>query len=299
MQRKKNAMFGGDRSVSVARLLMAAALSCLSLYRPAHAQTGPKRVVSANLCADQILLELADPDQIVSLSPFAADPTMSFLAARARDYPANRGTGEALVMLQADLVLVGPYDSRYTRDLLGARHMRFLTLSPWSSLAEGFAQIRTLAETLGHSGRGEGLIKRIEDALGKIANLAKSDGPAPTSLVLHRRGFVFHAGVTGEILERAGLRDAAQRLGVNGSGFVQMERLLTDRPDFLIVADNQERPEDQGEALLVHPALLKFFPLERRLVIPDELTLCGGPSTPALIDRIGQEIRAKVLQRQN
>lgn len=296
MQRQKPATsgLGGD----VLSLLIAL-VACLAVLKPGlSAAETPRRVVSANLCADQLLMVLADPEQIVSLSPFATDPQMSFLADRAKAFRSNRGAGEALVMSDADLVLVGPYDSRYTRNLLAGRQIEFLSLPPWDNIDGGVVQIRSLAARLGHAGRGERLIEEINASLEKLRNLAATGAARPSSLVLHRRGYVFHAGVTGELFQLAGLRDAAPDLGVKGAGFVRLERLLTGRPDFLIVAGNPYAPEDQGEAMLVHPALTKAFPLERRLVIPDVLTLCGGPSTPALAERIGMEIRQKILARQ-
>ena len=298
MQREKFRTLAGIKRVAGLRSILVGALLTLSnSYQDLSWADAPKRVVSANLCADQLLLALADPAQIVSLSPFAGDPQMSFMAEAAKAFPVNRGAGEALIVLQADLVLVGPYDNRYTRDLLAARKTEFLVLAPWESIAGGIVQIRDLAARLRQSAKGERLIADIEQSLEMVRGIAANVPGGPRSLVLHRRGYVFHAGVTGEILALAGLHDAAPELGVKGGGFVPLERLLVGRPDFLIVAGNAADAEDQGEAVLLHPALLNFFPLERRLVVPDILTLCGGPSTPVLAERIAAEIRRKVLRR--
>ncbi len=274
------------------RALVALALIA-ALVRGAPAAEAPRRVVSANLCADQLLLDLADPAQIASLSPFARDPDLSWFAERAARFPANRGTGEDIVRLDADLVLTGPWDSRYTRALLSARGMKFLALDPWRTFAEGAAQVRSLAALLGHPERGEALIGAIEAGLASIDALRAERGVTATSLVLHRRGYVFHAGLTGEIAERAGLRDLAPSLGVSGSGFVGLEALVAARPDYLLVSEADFRAMDQGQAFLAHPALRAFWPGERRLVLPDRLTICGGPSTPALIAQMIAEIRAK------
>lgn len=266
----------------------------LALAPGAAAQEPPRRVISANLCADQLLLELADASQIVSLSPFARDPGLSWFAERALRFPANRGTGEDIVRLDADLVLTGPWDSRYTRALLNARGMRFIALDAWRSFDEGAAQIRSLARMLGHPERGEALIARIGAGLEGIDRLGAGGAGRATSLVLHRRGYVFHAGLTGEIAQRAGLRDLAPQMGISGAGFVTLEALIAARPDYLIVSDADTRAMDQGQALLAHPALSGIWPPSRRLVLPDRLTICGGPSTPALIERLLSEIQTKV-----
>ena len=258
-------------------------------------ESPPRRIASANLCADQLLLALADDRQIVSLSPYARDPELSYLATRAQAFPANRGSGEDIVRLDADLVLLGPYDGRYTRALLQQRGVRFLSLDPWTSFEQGFAQIRTVAEILGHPERGEALVASITSALDKVRESAALRHDHPTALVLHRRGFVYHAGLTGEIVEAAGLRDAAPAIGVPSSGFVPMETLVAARPDFLIVSDRDIRPQDQGQAFLVHPALVDLWPANRRIVAPDRLTLCGGPSSQELIETLAAEIAGKAL----
>ena len=238
-----------------------------------------------------MLIELADASQIVSLSPLARDPALSWLAPRAARFPANRGVGEDIVRLDADLVLTGPWDSRYTRALLAARGMKFLALEPWTSIAGGLAQIRAFATMLGHPERGEALVGRIE---AELASLDRAVAGDVTSLVLHRRGFVYHAGVTGELAARAGLRDLAPSMGVPGSGFVTLEALVAARPDYLLVSDAGVSAADQGQAFLAHPALLSLWPAARRLALPDAMTICGGPSTPALIARFLAEIRAKI-----
>ena len=49
-----------------------------------HAADAPRRIVSFNQCADQLVLALADPGQIVGLSPYAADPSLSVMAEPAK-----------------------------------------------------------------------------------------------------------------------------------------------------------------------------------------------------------------------
>ena len=265
----------------------------------ARAAESPDRVVSANLCGDQLLMSLADPDQIASLSPLSRDPQMSFLAAQAKAFPVNRASGEDLVKLDADLILTGPYDNRYTRALLAERAIRFEALAPWTSLRTGEEQVRWLATLLGHPERGEKLIAEIETARKRLVGLAPADatGRRPSILVLHRRGYVFHVGLTGELLASAGFVDAAAGMGIGEAGFVGLETILRARPDYLLVSRQVDAPEDQGEAFLEHPALTRMYPPSRRLVVSDRLTLCGGPSTPALIDALVGEIRAKVLDQ--
>ncbi|MHB2167364.1 ABC transporter substrate-binding protein [Alsobacter sp. R-9] len=262
----------------------AVALALLLGVAHAAAEQAPRRVVSANLCTDQLLLALADREQIASLSPFATDARFSYMAALARGLPQNRGSGEDIARLSADLVLIGPYDSRATREMLRRQGLAVLELGPWTSLDDGRAQIRTLASRLGHPERGEALVAGIDEALGR-ARAAPRTGRSV--LLFERRGYVpASGGLTVSILKAAGFADAAPGLGLSEGGFVSLEALLRAGPDFLVVSDGDDSAEDQGSALLVHPAMAARYPASKRITIPDRLTICGGPSVPELVETV-------------
>ena len=273
------------------QLAVALALTALAAV-PARAQA-PQRVASANLCADQLLMALADDTQIASLSPLSRDRTISYLADRAGHYPVNRASGEDLLRADADLVLVGTFDSRYTRDILDMQHIRSLVLAPWTGLDMGRQQILTLAGQLHQEDRGAALVRDIDDALARLPKL--TDAHRPSFLTVHRRGFVSHGGLATEILTRIGLKNAAEDFGLGDYGFVSLEALVRRPPDFLVVDDATTDPEDMGQAFLLHPALQKLWPMEKRIVAPSSWSICGGPSTPPLIDAIGREVEKKVL----
>ena len=257
----------------------------------AQQSEAPRRIVSANLCADQLALALADPQAIVALSALASDPSLSPVVEQARRFPAIRGSGEEIVRLSADLALIGAYDAPFTRAVLAEKGVQTFALAPWSSLDEGRAQIRALAARLGQPARGEALVGAIDAAAARAVGAAAR--PA-SFLMLHRRGYAPGArSVTSEIARIAGMRDMAGALGVERGGFLPIEKVIAARPDYLIVADLDASAADQGKELLLHPALAALYPAERRLVSSDPMTLCAGPATPAAIDALAAEIRAK------
>ena len=67
-------------------LWVAAALAAA----PAHADA-PRRVVSMNLCTDQLAMLVAGEGQLLSVSPLSADPRGSAMADVAAGYPLNHG----------------------------------------------------------------------------------------------------------------------------------------------------------------------------------------------------------------
>lgn len=250
----------------------------------------PQRVVSINLCGDELLLTLADPGQIAALSVYAADPVMSFMAEAAAAYPHDIAQAEQVVELNADLVLAGRYTKRATREMLERLGYRVELLDSPATIADSIAQIRRVAALLDHPERGETLVAEIEAARARAIAAAPKAGDRPTAAVYQRRGYVSGAGtLTAELLEIAGFDNAAATLVGDYGGFVPLETIVASPPDFIVVARADARAEDQGSALLAHPALAVLYPPERRIVLPENLTVCGGPSLPAALDRLSAE----------
>ena len=137
-------------------------------------EAAPRRVVSFNLCADQLVIALADPQQIAGLSPYAADPALSVMADEARSFRRLDWQAEATISLQPDLVLVGPNDRPVTRRLLTAQKLRVLDVALVTDVAAARAQIAELAALLGHPERGEGLLAALAAAQARLAAVPRA-----------------------------------------------------------------------------------------------------------------------------
>src|SRR5690606_9543877 len=97
--------------VRAGRLLgwLGAALIVIGAAARVGAGEPPRRVVSVNLCTDELAMLLAAPGQLVSVSHIAHDPLSNPMAAAARAYPANYGRAEEIWLLEPDLVLAGEF----------------------------------------------------------------------------------------------------------------------------------------------------------------------------------------------
>ncbi len=263
------------RRLAVSACLMAAWLGL--------AEAAPRRVVSLNLCADQLVMALADRDQIAALSSLARDATVSAAAEVARGLPQTGGTAEEALALQPDLVLLGPLDRLGTGRVLAARGLRVERLPLPTSLAEAAALVRHTAALLGHPERGEALARALDLP-------AAGGGTTVSALPYERRGYAAGPNsILGELAARAGFAHAAPATGLGG--FVSLETVVARRPDVLILGEGAPGAADQGAALLAHPALARLYPPGRRVVVPDALTLCPGPGFLAAF-RLLEEARA-------
>ncbi len=120
-----------------------------------------RRVASINLCADQHLLALADPEQILTVSWLAADPEESLFASEAQRHTLNYGTAEELLKFAPDVVLAGTYTSPFTRTMLRRLGYRVVELEPEASVADIERNVRLVAEVVGQVERGEQLVATL------------------------------------------------------------------------------------------------------------------------------------------
>lgn len=255
---------------------------------PAAAAEKP-RAASINVCTDQLLLVLADPDQIVGLSPYARDTARSWAAGRARAFPRLSGEAEDVLVLKPALVLAGRFTKRATRELLKDKGLRVVEFDAARSLDDAKAQIRRAGQLLEQPARAAAEVARLDAAVAR-ARAAAARRPYRV-LPLSRRGWVPGGdGLISSLLAATGLTHAGRGPGLRNGSFASLEAIVSLRPDLILVAEADSFAEDQGRAFLLHPALQQLYPPERRIVVPERLTVCGGPMLAEALDRLTAEI---------
>jgi len=268
------------RSTSILRLAVFH-LAALHLAAPALADA-PRRVVSFNQCGDQLVLALADPGQIAGLSPYAADPSLSAVAEKARAFPRLDWQAESTIALGPDLVLIGQNDRPVTKHILRAQGLRMYEIALIDDFDTARRQIVEVAAVLGHPERGEKLLAEFDAARARLHAVQKP--PFTTALLVNRGGYT--AGVrslAAALLAEAGLKPPPGAPAGYG-GYVPLERLLTLRPDLIVLNNLPTGAKDQGSYNLSHPALDALYPPDRRIVLPPRYTICGGAALVEAFD---------------
>jgi len=247
------------------------------------AQAAPRRIVSLSTCADQYLLELADPAQIAALNRFSHDPNMSWAVRKARAYPAIRGSAEEMLIYKPDLVFTSGFGTPAALAVLRSRNVRTIDLPRDNSFADILRTTRLIAAAVGRPERGEALIATLRR---RLAALGPPPGKGRVAAYYQRRGFLTGQGtLIDEMMRRAGLVNLAARLGRPMLSRLSVEQLAIARPDFLIV-ENGDRVIDKGTELLQHPLLSRVIARERRIDLAEALTTCGGPAYPDAMRRL-------------
>ncbi|CAN7690628.1 ABC transporter substrate-binding protein [Bradyrhizobium sp. LjRoot220] len=268
------------------RLAVLLAVAALVLPGATLAANLP-RVVSMNVCSDQLLLSLADPEQILGLSRFSRD---AWLVGDVGRYPRLSGGAEDVMVLKPDIVVANLYDKRSTRELLKAHGLHLAELPVPKTLPEVKDQIREFGDIVGHPDRVAQQIARLDAALARArqAVAAKHYRVLPLS----RRGWVAGSdSFVGSLLAETGLFNTAGDLGFNFGGFASLEAIVSQKPDLLLVSQAGDFARDDGQAFLLHPALARFYPPEKRIVIPERLTECGGVMLAEALDVLTAELK--------
>jgi iron complex transport system substrate-binding protein len=242
-----------------------------ALAAPAEAAP-PQRVASLNLCTDELLLTLAAPGQIASITHLSQQPAETPLWRQARLYPANDGSLLSVAPLRPDLVVTMGGGGR---DRLGiAERLGIATLDlPFAqSLADVATSISRLARALGRPAAGAAMLRRIA-ALERTRPAARAD-----AIWLGGGGRTIAAGgLEAQWMALAGLQQRAMQ-----GDRVSLETLLVAPPAVLLRSDYRAGQYSNGQRWLAHP--LARRPIHSRVIATDgRRWTCMGP---LLVDEI-------------
>ena len=261
-------------------LLVAAAFAGAS---PSHAK--PERVVSLNLCADQLLLMLAERERIASVTYLSSDPHTSYMAPASRGLHVNHGRLEEILPLDPDLVLTGRFSARTTAALLRKLDYRVVEFGIPTDFSGIRSQLRRAGALLGEPDKAKALIERLDRELAA----ARSDIPPdpPLAVIYRPNGFTAGRGTLEHVvLEAAGLRNLAAEAGMMGYGRLPIENLLDADPDILVFGSDESGPPSLAEATLRHPALDSVRETAKLVILPDNLWRCAGPMVADAVARL-------------
>ena len=253
-----------------------------------NAVAAPTRIVSMNLCTDELVLALADRTHIQSLSWFVADPNMSWSAPQAKGIPLNHGLAEEIIPLEPDLIVTGAFSNRATIDVLKRLGYHVVELELATNLDAVARQIGILAGLLEQDERGESL---LADMRARIAQMEGGERYGELSAVVYEpNGYVAGVGsLADEVIQVAGLRNLAVDLNLLSYSQFPLELLITHRPDLLIMNRLSDGAPSLAHAVLDHPALAEAFSAKEVVSIPSQAWSCGSPR---LLDAAEQLRRA-------
>lgn len=242
----------------------------------AAAADPPARVVSLNLCTDQLAMLIAAPGQLQSVSWLAADPSVSLMPDQARAVGLNHGSAEEVYLQAPDLVLAGTYSTGPTTAMLRRLGVAVETLPPATSIQDVRAGITRMGTLLGQPARAAQVLADFD------ARLAALPKGAP------RRATTYGANgyTTGpDSLSGDAMRHAGLALLTEGAGQMALEQLVMAAPDLIVTGSRYPTPS-RAESVLDHPAFAAIP--AARVTVPDRDWICGLPAIAFVAERLAK-----------
>ncbi|WP_107990216.1 ABC transporter substrate-binding protein [Breoghania corrubedonensis] len=258
--------------------MVALALSGLALIGSAgvHAAGAPARVVSINVCTDQLAMLVAETDQLHSVSYLSREPQNSAMSEEAAAYPLNHGQAEEVFLMRPDLVLAGTYTRRATVALLKRLGFQVEQFPPATSFDDVRANLRRMGTLLARPERAEALVADLDAGLDQ-ARATRSGRRVALSF---SNSYTSGVGTLSQaVLDAAGLDNIAGELGIEGTERLPLETLIMADPDLIVSGERDYgAPALAGENFR-HPAYRALARRKTFVAVATKYWVCGGPFT--------------------
>lgn len=267
--------------------MMRAPIGIAALLLPCLATAQLPSVASINLCTDQLVLAVADPAQILSLSWLSADPEESMLAPTAREFPLNYGAAEELIAIGADVVVAGSETSPFTRQLLRHLGATVIEIQPAASVEDIG---RNLLQIGGAIGRSDHARRAFAEMRMRVEALReRGAGGSRSAIVVRPGGFTIGRNtLANELIALAGLDNRIAELDRWGS--LSVETLLVQNPEVVVITSYRTEESSLANSIFSHPGLASLDESTLRLTVDAKYFACGTPeslrSTEALLEQM-------------
>ena len=271
------------------RALPVLALAFVVVIPQTRADAEPaQRIVSLNLCTDQILIDLVPAHRIRALSHVAADAATSSIADRAAAFTRIRGDAEEVLALDPDLIVTTEFSTPTTVSLLERLGRRVVKI-PFAHDLDGVrTAVTRIAEAVGAVDAGKAIVAKFDQRLAALSAAPRRD-LAPTAIVYQVNSLVSGTGtLEDEALRIAGFRNLAPDLSLDPGGRVALEAIVAHPPDVLVLSGPSGEYRTVVADNLSHPALAAVMRQRATIVVPWRYWLCGTPyiadAIEALVD---------------
>ena len=273
----------------ITAVLLAVALTATATT---FANDVPKRVISINLCTDQLAMMLAAPGQLHSVSYLAIDPRGSAMAEEAQNYEINHGLAEEIYLLKPDLVVAGSFSTRATIDMLKRLDIPVEVFKPAYGLDEVRDRIHQMGGVLGREEASQALVRDYNHRLDILRVVTEH---RPNAALYYANGYTSgDRTLAGQILFAAGFENVAVKAGYSVGGILPLEVLTMLKPEALITGLRYPGAS-RSEEILDHPIIKTLQEVGTNGAISDQDWICGTPYVLRAIEELNA-LRRKMTE---
>lgn len=244
------------------------------------AEARPQRVVSMNLCTDQLAMMVAAPDQLASVTYLADDPGSSAMYEQAREYPVNHGRAEEIYLMEPDLVLAGRHTTQATVGMLERLDIPVKVFDPVNRLKAVPERLRRMGRVLGRQEQAARLVAAFNERLERLRADVRE---RPRAALYSANGYTSgDYSLAGEVLASAGFDNVAPEAGYPQGGVMPLEALIMAAPEIVITSVRGEG-RSRSESVLRHPVFQSLTTRRQTADLHQRNWVCG---TPHVLDAI-------------
>lgn len=242
------------------------------------AEHKPQRIVSLNVCTDQILMLLVPPKRIAALSYISRNPGISLMHKEASAIPFTYGSAEHVFILKPDLVLTGTYTTRATVNLLKRLGRNLIEVAPARNFEDIEKNIRKIGAAVGEVEKAERI---IDDMQAKIEQFSLGQSEQNFEAIpYYSNGYTVGKNtLVDQILFHTGFTSLGRKKQFTGTRKISLETLLMNKPDLLLIGKRYFKGHALAQEVFKHPAVKKIAQSTKNISLADALTVCGTPHT--------------------
>jgi iron complex transport system substrate-binding protein len=262
------------RATGLAALALTALFAGVPLAGISLAGERP-HAVSLDYCADQYLIALAGPDQLLAVSPNATSE-YSFLAEEAEGLPSLRASAEEVLVMAPDIAIRQFGGESAILPMLERLGIEVVQLGFSDSPESARSNLRLVGRALGREARAEALIADMDRRLAEVA--ARGRGGGLTAIYLTPGGFTSGAGTfIDAVIRSAGLTNLGAAGGRQGWYDLNIENLVMNPPDLIIGSFFDLRTSRMNHwSVARHSYVRKLLEERPSVIVPGRYVACSA-----------------------
>lgn len=239
-----------------------------------------------NLCTDELLMRLVEPERIASISYLSQQKLNAPLGldAVALKLEVNHGLAEEVLMAEPDLIVAGTFSTMAATSMLRKLGYEVATFDPEADFDDMRANIQKMGALVGEPERARQVIAEFDARLAELqARLPPGEKPIFADIGVNN----FMAGrntLFAHVVNAGGYRTLAETLGYSGFRNVTLEEMLKVGPALVSTATPWTNPPSMATQAQRHPLLRRLVEGTPQIAIPERFTTCGAPSVLGAVE---------------
>lgn len=264
----------------------------------ATAPSYPQRIVSVTITGDVLLQAMVDSSRVLAVSALADDSGIHEAAGLFPGKPRIGPDLEKIVAMRPDLVLLGSFHDPAFVDGVRKSGLPVEILRSPNSLDKVRSFLKAVASRLGEPAKGDSLANWMDSILQSVRVRAAKCADRPRVLYWSDGFTAGDSSTIGDLLEIAGVRNAAAEAGMHGSHSIAVEDVLRLRPDWIL------RSSWEGGTMKPLPLALQDLPAAKEgkvAVVSGKLLLSTSHRSALAADSLLRALHPdcrQVLERQ-